>query len=198
MTRLLAALLLPLPALAAPGVKDKPVYYYPTAEGDKRVYESQVGKTTLEITEVVTKVEPKGDGLRVTLGRVIDGTTRPQGPVDVSARGVFRTAGSKHDGEPFPLVKLPVKAGDTWSQTLELPTGRDSMKVTYTVVGEEDVEVPAGKFKAVRIDQVGVAAAGTIKGSSWHAPGIGLIKETSESPVINRSRALKSFTPGKK
>lgn len=57
-------------------------------------------------------------------------------------------------------------------------------EVSGRVVGFEKVTVPAGIFKAFRIDSVTNGRACT----GWHAPGIGLVRETSweEELVLRR------------
>jgi hypothetical protein len=60
------------------------------------------------------------------------------------------------------------------------------------------VEVPAGKFRAVRLEIAVTAINGekvpAIRLTGWYAPEVGLVK-------MNRgtewTRVLKSFTPGK-
>jgi hypothetical protein len=73
-------------------------------------------------------------------------------------------------------------------------------QVKFTVGGEEEVEVPAGKFKAIRIRQ-----ESTLKNRSvsrvidWWAPGRGTVKSRQiyddGTEVV---RVLKSFKPAKK
>jgi hypothetical protein len=119
----------------------------------------------------------------------------------VSAKGVFRLGGAKGElGEPVPLLKLPAKEGETW--TVERPGSfakgpGGSNKATYTVGKEEEVEVPAGKFKAIRVEMALELRGGTLKSSTWYAAGVGIIKVVTPSGDKERTQVLKSFTPGK-
>ena len=71
-----AVMLFTFVATAAPAPKEKGDYYYPTQEGDKRVYEEKgVGDRVRESVEVVMKVEKKDDAFIVTMGREIKGQT---------------------------------------------------------------------------------------------------------------------------
>jgi hypothetical protein len=63
------------------------------------------------------------------------------------------------------------------------------------VIGEEVVEVPAGKFTAVRVDSVYSADGEESTMSRWFAPNVGLVKMVHGGG--SRTTVLKSFTPGK-
>src|SRR4051794_13835172 len=142
-------------AVAAPGSKerDKAPLYHPTREGTKRVYENRVGDSAAEFAELVTKVEAKGGGFRVTTSREMNRGGTATIVTDVSANGVFRVAnGGAELPEPLPLLKLPAKPGDTWEATRPGPPGEAVVTTTYTVGKEEEVEVPAGKFKAIPVE----------------------------------------------
>jgi hypothetical protein len=199
---LLAVALLAPVIPAAPALKGKASYYHPTKEGDKRIYELRTGDTVSETTDVVMKVEHKGDTLVVTVGRELKGVVSPVSKLEVSEKGVTRTGTGEHEmPTPRPLLKLPAKPGDQWTYELRAPDGAEQPRTTYTVGKEEEVEVPAGKFKAIRVDSMmtlpGGADQPTIRGSAWHAPGVGLIKSVSDAGGRERTQVLKSFAPGK-
>ncbi len=194
MYRPLLALLIAVPVSAAPAVKGTggPVYF-PIQVGAKTVMETTVdgpfGKTpgAIETVQTVTKVEGKDGTYRVTVER----ESKAKNFVtmyEVSAKGVFRVA---IDGsalaEPVPLLKLPARPGDTWKTA----TG------TATVGKEEEIEVPAGKFKAVPVTTERELAGRTLKTTTWLAPDVGVIKRVSTVNDINTVNVLKSFTPGK-
>jgi hypothetical protein len=180
------------PALAASAPKPKgdhkPVLYLPTTVGDKRVLElSQNGKAS-EITEWVTAVETKGEMTVVSFTREEGGP--PLYQYGASADGVF---GVSYEGEvydrPLRVLKLPPKEGETWEVEPPATPGRPAQKFKYTTGKEEEVEVPAGKFKAVRVDVEGT--------THWHAPGVGMVKSVTPDKRGDRVQVLKSFTPGK-
>jgi hypothetical protein len=191
MTFCLAVSLCPLPAEAAPGPKGdhKPVLYLPATVGDKRVLElSQNGKAS-ELTEWVTAVETKG-GMTVVSFTLQEGGP-PLYQSGASADGVF---GVSYEGEvydrPLRVLKLPPKEGEAWEVEPPATPGRPARKFKYTTGKEEEVEVPAGKFKAVRVE-----AEGT---TYWHAPGVGMVKSLTPDKRGDRVQVLKSFTPGKR
>jgi hypothetical protein len=199
---LLAFALVAPAATAAPTLKGKEVYYHPTTEGDKRVYESRDGDRVRETADVVIKVEKKGETLIVTVGREIKGETRAIGKSEVSDKGVtVLMSGPFPLKTPHPKLKLPAKAGDQWTYESDGGDGPAGSKTTHTVAKEEEVEVPAGKFKALRVDSeltvVGLAVESTRRRSDWYAPRVGLVKSVINSGPRESTMVLKSFTPGK-
>jgi hypothetical protein len=64
-----------------------------------------------------------------------------------------------------------------------------------TIHGFEEVEVPAGKYRAVRVDTAaGMFNGNPVEAKAWYAPGIGLVKSEGS---FGHKLVLKSFTPGK-
>jgi hypothetical protein len=187
-------------AQAAPALKVKPPLYYPTRIGDTRVYEVRTpGGLVDEYVNTVTKVENKDGVAHVTLGIVDRGETSLWAEVDVSAGGVVRrTAAGQKMEPPEPVVKLPFKAGETWTYQKKSPGGGRTARKTFTLVAEEEVEVPAGKFQAIRIDEEWESNRGHVRSSQWHAPGVGLVKMTTVEGTTEMSTyVLKAFKPGK-
>lgn len=175
---------------AAPIPKDR-TPYFATKKGDKWVSEYVVSATTVEITEVVTGVEKKGDALIVTTAASQGGRQTARVTTSVSDKGIYLLATDLREFEPPACrLRLPVKPGDKWSQ-VEDP--RDNGARDYRVVGEEEVDLPTGKTKAVRID----VKCGRGAGSIWYAQGVGPVKSVWESDGITMSSRLKSFTPAK-
>jgi hypothetical protein len=79
--------------------------------------------------------------------------------------------------------------------------GHPASKVAYRVAWEEEVEVPAGKFKAVRVEAVRAAGGREVRYTTWYAPGVGVVKHVlgDEADRDNSQvQALKAFTSGKK
>ena len=77
--------------------------------------------------------------------------------------------------------------------------GNPSSKFKYTTGKEEEVEVPAGKFKAIRVEMENVINGAVFRTTYWHAPGAGMVKIVSHDHKRgDRVQVLKSFTPGKK
>jgi len=179
----LAMSLIPI-AHAAPGPKGKDAVWFPIREGDTRVYEVRVGdKAESTYTDVVKKVEKKHAALHVTIHRDYPGSTPYVTIIAVTDEGLFRVAvNGKEFAKPIQLLKTPPKVGTKW----ELDGG-----ARYEVTKEEDVEVPAGKFKAVRVEQVNGGTTTTL----WFAPTVGLVKMAVGGSA--QVTVLKEFKPGK-
>jgi hypothetical protein len=183
---MLAALAVSLTPIthAAPGPKGKDAVWFPTREGDTRVYEvREGGKVLMGYTDVVTKVEKKDGAVHVTIHRDYPGSTPYVTTIAVTDEGLFRVAvGDQPVAKPIQLLKTPPKVGTKWESDAG---GR------YEVTKEEDVEVPAGKYKAVRVEQVNGDQTTTL----WFAPTVGLIKMTTAGSEL--VTLLKEFKAGK-
>jgi len=171
---MLAALL--AATLAAPVPKAKaPPLYFPTTVGATWVYERDGGEEAV----TVSAVEKDGDDLVVTRTSA-DKRGIKYGTVVVSADGL-RQPRELADGKVGWVLKTTVRDGDSW----DVPDGGKR-----TVHGPEEVEVPAGKYQALRV--VWERDGETV--TSWYAPDMGEVKRTTkrgEEEVV--FRALKSF-----
>ena len=83
---------------------------------------------------------------------------------------------------------------------MSIPT-HDNDK-TYEMVVKvhrrEKVEVPAGKFKSIRVEQETEANGKTVRYEEWYAPEVGLVKKVFHHlGAAKQVQVLKSFTPGK-
>jgi hypothetical protein len=172
------ALLLCLNAvgLAAPDPAPKgPPLYYPATVGAQWVYRTGDGT---EETRTVTKVEMKGRALVVHEARVSGDEDVPIGVTTVSPAGLSRPASSGRDLDPpLTLLKLPAKAGEAWAWTSPF----DGATHKYRTRGEEEVAVPAGKYKAVAVEDEFERGGKPVRGVYWYAPAVGLVKAVTKS-----------------
>ena len=187
------------PADPAPRLKEEPPRaYFPMTVGDRWVVEMRYATSSAEYTETVTAVEKADGGTVVTVGRGGDGQPDSLSRVKVTDQGLFRMSnlGTTYD-PPYCILKFPVRPGQAW--TSEVTTGgavRTTFK--YKVVQEEDVEVPAGKFRAARLE-VDIETRGQARKSViWYAPRVGIVKMDHQDGDSGYVRVLKKFEPGKK
>jgi Protein of unknown function (DUF3108) len=189
-----------VPVESAPKLKDLPdAAYFPMTVGDRWVTEMQYKTFSSEYTEVVTAVEKKDEATLVTIGREVEGTVGPQvSQIRITDKGIFRVSslGTVYDA-PYCVLRLPLKVGETW--TSEVGSGGNvTSTFKYKAIKEEDVQVPAGKFRAFRIevdlDNSGRAGRSTI----WYAPQVGVVKMDHEDGDAGYVRTLKSFKAGGK
>jgi hypothetical protein len=181
LTALLAA------TLAAPVPKATPVYYFPTTVGAKKVWAR--GDKTAGVIEEVTKVEEKNGTLTVTVaypeyGKAANCTYEVRDKQ-------LRCLGSKeHAG--YTLLDLGVKDGESWTRGIE--NGVRSNVTTFTLGKEEEVEVLAGKFKAIPVTEQDEQKL--LKVTEWYAPGVGKVKTRFETMKGEIIWELLEFTPG--
>ena len=185
MIRLLPLLLAAPVALAAPAPKGKaPAVYHATRVGDTLVYEHTDKGRVTEKTVTVDAVEEKDGVYTVTTKRSDGGTEKVR--VSEAGLAILPTGAPGTVAVPVTLLKLPAKKGDTWE------SGAEGGGFTTAYQGEEEVEVPAGKFKAHR---VGLTVAPGITVSVWLARGVGPVKVETDGAGVGQ--VLKSFKPGK-
>ncbi|MGH2373439.1 MAG: hypothetical protein ACRDIC_08190 [bacterium] len=75
---------------------------------------------------------------------------------------------------PRPLMKLPPRAGQTWSWSPE-----DSvfdLKIAAKWIGEESIKVGTTTYRAWKLQTVTTGEETEITGLSWYAPGVGLVR----------------------
>src|SRR4051812_33796132 len=164
--------------------------YFPAQVGAEWVYD-EGGEGAADWTWRVTSVHRKDGEAVVTVSMLSpNGYPVPLEKLAVSAKGVSvlearNGAEMVRRDPPTCRLRLPMKAGDKW----EWRTGGGEPP-PCGVVGEEEVGVPAGKFRAVRIDH----APPDGRWSEWWAEGVGVVKATLPGGKV---RVLKSFTRGK-
>jgi hypothetical protein len=183
-----------------------PKLYFPTRVGGKWVY--QIGKD--ERTLSVSAVEQADDGTLVSVtNHLPNGISFLDEKMLVTRGGLTQIESSQGKLEsPWCRLKIPCVVGERWGS--DCSNDFFMQKWECTTLGMEEVEVPAGKFTAVRVRSVLVSEArelpSRIPGAinpprihlpvpstvSWYAPGIGLVKREQRNAP---SWVLKSFTP---
>jgi len=90
--------------------------------------------------------------------------------------------------QPLLVYSAANSAGDQWE--IKSGDGVNSPLFTrkFRIFGEEEVVVPAGKFKAVRIVMTGDSGPTEIKRTVWFAKGVGFVKE--EKTYYSESKRL--------
>ncbi|MBA4065808.1 MAG: hypothetical protein C0501_19235 [Isosphaera sp.] len=186
-----AATAAPVPVHLMP---KEPPLYFPTRVGAKWVY--QWGER--ELTQSVTAVERTDAGSLVTVtGHRPDGTTFTDQKVLVRQAGLTQVESFLGKlASPRCWLKVPCVAGAEWED--DCSTDLVRQKWVRTAVGAEAVEVPAGKFTALRVRNVLVVDRRglhlpvlDIGYDGWYAPGVGLVR-SEERP--GNAMVLKSFT----
>ena len=155
--------------------------YFPTRIGARRVYSAG----GVEKVDVVTAVRAQAGGV-VTVT-----VTDPARPDSARHVRVSRTALELVPGLDGvggrDVLRPAAPGGEEW-----LPWGEGGL--VFRQAGFEQVTVPAGTFRALRVDTGSRSGSGfRAEASVWYAPGVGTVRQVhGETEVL----ALQSFAPG--
>jgi len=170
--------------------------YYPLKVGNKWTYRFTSGSSG-KVDVRVTKLEKVGDVMCALLEAKAgsDGTPTTE-HVAVQADGVYRYTSEGHKIEPpLRFLKLPPKSGDRWD--VDSKSAGETVKGTFTL-GEADVTVPKGKFRAVTSDTKDMTVGGNkMEQTWWFAPEVGMVKQVYKFADKEVVLELESFAPGK-
>lgn len=75
---------------------------------------------------------------------------------------------------PRALLKLPPRAGQTWSWSPE--NSVFDLKITSKWVGEETIKVAVGTFRAWKLQTVTAGEDTEITAMTWYGPGVGPVR----------------------
>jgi hypothetical protein len=120
--------------------------------GDNRVY---------AVLEPISRVEQRISDLTVTevTDNHIQVTDKTSSHIALYDRQwALKKAGSRKYSPPVQAVSFPMHPGKTWEHTntyTHASCGATTSELKNEVVGWEDVTVPAGTFRALRIDSSG-------------------------------------------
>ena len=128
------------------------MFYHATKLGDTLVYTSAIDDGNAEEhTLVVRKNEVKDGAITVELYTEANGRSVPYLDLEVSSKDLKRiTLITTNRQPPGFWLKLSAKCGETWEE--EWKIGGQVGKMTYTMGKVEAIEVPAGKYQALRVD----------------------------------------------
>jgi hypothetical protein len=178
--------------------------------GQSWTYRAVNDYNRLPLGEVTSQVTGTSDGIRVTVrsgsaeqsARLARPGALAEGPLNDRARGTLSPA---LDVMPFPL-----EPGKRWSQTVQrrdAATGdlRD-VHVDGRVIGWETVRVPAGEFRALRVERrMRLGDWDQFRGETWRAetewfvPEVGApVKLTVFEEYPERRFSMWSFMPGER
>ena len=155
------------------------------------------------VKSVGTAVQER-DGVKFVTAEVVvtpnnagnDPPSRFHATTKVSATGLdaVRMEQAVYD-PPVPLLRGPRAGKAEWTD--EGAPNLRRPRTTYVATEPGTVDVPAGRFQAVKVVQTGDPQDGTK--TWWYAPGVGLLKrEHGVGEAAQVAITLKSFTPGKK
>jgi len=183
--------------LAAPLPDFARSFTLPMAIGTKWTY--QVKARDERITTVVTAIDSdKKYGKLMTVSyQSTKGETGIWEVVSLDSRQLLmHQKGSFESVPPIPWIRTPYVQHDKWDVQYALSSASSSFDYAAQFVqGPVDrVEVPAGKFEAVRVHAIG-EGFGRWAQTRWYANGVGVVKQVDKG---GDTLELFSFEPGPK
>ena len=213
--RIIAVSLLILLALATVAVgqkagvgqkqKEPPPDYYPLRVGDWWKYQSTTadGKQS-EFTMTVLADEKQADGAvfhKVEIKSTIpihEWYSKPSGWVLWHREFYTSNESMKVAFEPVrQYLKNPLTTGATWSWKGKGMMGVD-IDESNQVIGSEAVEVPAGKFQAMKVETKVTQGGQLVTKTYWYANWVGLVKSMTESGPVKSTTVLVDYSFKKK
>lgn len=169
--------------------------FFPITPGTKWVYNDG----NHEFTQIISDAKTKGAETTLVISEILStGALVTAEELIVSDKGVFvrESAGQELD-PPLCRLKYTSSPGESW-ETNGLCFKR-KLSGTMTINKFEEIEVPAGKFQAFRVEWDSYYNGISRKALFWYARGIGAVKKVyySNDPSDRVEHVLKSFTAGK-
>ncbi len=91
---------------------------------------------------------------------------------------------------PRPILKFPPRAGQTWTWSPQ--DSAFELKITDKWIGEETIKVPAGTYRAWKLQSVMVGEDSEMTTVTWYAPGIGMVR--TERKGFRGDRQISGFS----
>jgi hypothetical protein len=178
------------------GDKDKKANFYPLQVGNTWHFKAEVMGKTNKTVYKVTRIE-KVDGVDLAVLEVtVEGKVVATEHVQQTDKGVFRHKFNAAAIEPpFRMLPYPIKADEKWEG--EIKSGGTAGNYTARTK-EEEIEVPAGKFKTIRVDFDLVEKGNKVSTSYWFAADTGFVKQTVDAGPLHVVISLEKFEAGKK
>ncbi len=112
--------------------------------------------------------------------------------VSATAEGVYLVAiEGRRLSSPLRILKLPPKAGEHWRADSR---DKNPLRKGIYIMGEEEVTVPAGTYKAVTLRGEIVEEGGrTTDVNYWFAEGVGMVKQLVRTDGQTAIYELESF-----
>jgi len=198
----LVVLLASLPGLTQEAAQktqtsDKTPDYYPLKVGTKWEYQLDVGKgQKFTVVYQIAKVENVNGKPQAVMEQLVNGEVQATEHVGVEPGGVFKYRFKEVEvSPPVCLLKYPVKEGLSWET--ETKIGGKQLTVSGREGGTEEIQVPAGKYRAISA-KIDTAVDGQkVSTTYWFAPDVGIVKQSMGIPGLTFSMELLKFEPGK-
>ncbi len=184
--------------------------YFPLGKGHKWVYKTDYDEDTLIVHEVTASekvgeaeclvMETRAVNEKEERNRVLRKEWLAVSDEGVRIHKVLRGRTEMEVEAPFFKLKRDLRKDDEWEG--EAKASENPAKHHYRVGVEEDVEVPAGKFKAVKVSvKIESGTRHVAEGYEWYARNVGLVKSEMTISFAGEGTTivteLKEFKAGK-
>jgi uncharacterized protein DUF3108 len=203
--RFIAVLVLTLLALAAAAgqkPKEPPPDYFPLRAGDWWKYQSTTadGKQS-EFTTKVLSAEKQSDGstlyqveIQSAFKPIHEWYSKPTGAVVWHREAYTSNEAMKVTFDPVrQYLKNPPATGATWSWKGKGMMGVD-IDESNQVIGSEAIEVPAGKFQAMKVESKVNQGGTLVTKTYWYANWVGLVKSMTDTGSVKSSSQLVDYS----
>ncbi len=169
--------------------------YYPLQVGNEWKYKVEAGGNSAQAVSTITKIE-EIDGVSLArLEATVNGNVVANENLRSDDKGVFRYRNNGQEiNPPILLLRYPAKSGDKWND--DITVGKEKGKYLCET-REENVEVPFGKFKAMKVTVTLEAKMQKVTTSYWFVKDVGFVKQTVEAGDLVINMDLESFKPAK-
>jgi hypothetical protein len=204
MKRITVGLVLMTLAVAVLGQKPKepPPDYFPLRVGDWWKYQSTAANgTQSEFSMKVLSEEKQANGeahyqveIQSTFKPIHEWYSKPAGWV-LWHREVYTSNESmKVSFEPVrQYLKNPLAQGATWAWKGKGMMGVD-IDESHQVIGVETIEVPAGKFQAMKVETKVNQGGTLVTKTYWYANWIGLVKSMTDTGSVKSTSQLLDYS----
>lgn len=198
----LALCLVVTTAIADKKPKPPTADYFPLRVGDSWNYRNTDGESQYSLK--VLSEEKQGDGsiryeMELLAGvQVRKFFSKPGGWVLLHAERYPEHEGLEAKYEPAKqYLQNPLVPGFKWEWKGTDYTNTE-VRESSQVIGLEDVSVPAGKFRAMKIISKVTGGAAVMNKTYWYADGVGLVKTTTDAGEIKYGSELVDYSFKKK
>jgi hypothetical protein len=203
---MLLLILLVLACAAGQKQKEPPPDYFPLRVGDSWKYQSTTadGKQS-EFTMKVLSDEKQADGsaqylveIQSTFKPIHEWYSKPTGWVLWHREAYTSNESMKVTFEPVrQYLKNPLTTGASWSWKGKGMMGVD-IDESNQVTSAEAVEVPAGKFQAMKVESKVNQGGTPVTKTYWYANWVGLVKSMTDTGSAKSTTVLLDYSFKKK
>lgn len=182
--------------------QEPPPDYFPLRVADWWKFRSTTadGKQS-EFTIKVLAADKQADGTVLfqvetlsTFQPIHDWYSKPRGEVLMHRIAYPKNEAMKADYQPVKLyLKNPLSVGAAWTWKGKGMMGVD-IEESSRVAGVETVEVPAGKFQAMKVETKVIQGGMPVTKTYWFANWIGLVKSMTDTGSVKSTTELLDYS----